>query len=85
MAAAADDENDPCYYNTWEMYQMPIKASYCDAWYDACYEDSFCGGEVSESNKRKANLKLERNSSSMTGHSSASIALLSFWTVRLID
>ena len=22
---------------------MPIKASYCDAWYEACREDYFCG------------------------------------------
>jgi folate receptor len=31
------------YENTWQMYKMPIKASYCDAWYNACLEDSFCG------------------------------------------
>lgn len=30
-------------YNTWEMKGMPIKKSYCDAWYTACYNDYFCG------------------------------------------
>eukprot|EP00614_Pseudopedinella_elastica_P004653 CAMPEP_0172613494 /NCGR_PEP_ID=MMETSP1068-20121228/43737_1 /TAXON_ID=35684 /ORGANISM="Pseudopedinella elastica, Strain CCMP716" /LENGTH=295 /DNA_ID=CAMNT_0013417965 /DNA_START=168 /DNA_END=1055 /DNA_ORIENTATION=+ len=44
-AQAADPTNEACYENKWEMYKMPIKASYCDAWYDACYEDYFCGGE----------------------------------------
>jgi len=42
VAAATGD--DVCAYNTWEMHKMPIKASYCDAWYTACYEDKFCGG-----------------------------------------
>jgi len=36
----ADPENT----NTWQMEGMPIKASYCDAWYTACYNDFFCGG-----------------------------------------
>jgi folate receptor len=27
----------------WQMFQMPIKKSYCDAWYDACLNDYFCG------------------------------------------
>lgn len=44
MAAAADDPSDPCYFNTWELSGMPIKASYCNAWYTACYQDKFCGG-----------------------------------------
>lgn len=29
--------------NAWQMHQMPIKASFCDAWYNACKEDYFCG------------------------------------------
>jgi folate receptor len=29
-------------YN-WELYKMPIKGDYCDAWYDACRLDYFCG------------------------------------------
>jgi len=28
--------------NEWEMYQMPIRASFCNAWYAACYDDLFC-------------------------------------------
>jgi folate receptor len=28
--------------NTWEMYNMPIQISFCNAWYDACYNDLFC-------------------------------------------
>eukprot|EP00931_Biecheleriopsis_adriatica_P048350 TRINITY_DN27936_c0_g1_i1.p1 TRINITY_DN27936_c0_g1~~TRINITY_DN27936_c0_g1_i1.p1 ORF type:complete len:334 (-),score=79.83 TRINITY_DN27936_c0_g1_i1:90-1091(-) len=29
-------------HNAWEMHGMPIKASYCDAWFDACRNDKFC-------------------------------------------
>eukprot|EP00965_Chrysotila_dentata_P193304 6175682-Pleurochrysis_carterae.AAC.4 len=29
--------------NKWEMYKMPIKASFCDSWFRACAEDLFCG------------------------------------------
>lgn len=43
VAAAAD--GDPCFENTWEMYKMPIKASYCDAWFDACHNDYFCSSD----------------------------------------
>lgn len=28
--------------NTWEIYKMPIRSDYCDAWYRACYNDLFC-------------------------------------------
>jgi folate receptor len=38
--------------NKWQIHNMPIKASYCDAWYDACYNDYFCGhGSYFECNK----------------------------------
>lgn len=30
-------------HNAWQMHNMPIKASYCDAWYTACKNDYFCG------------------------------------------
>ena len=34
---------DGCYGpNRWQMYKMPIKASYCDAFYTACKDDLFC-------------------------------------------
>jgi len=42
VAAADSDSTDVCYKNTWQMYKMPIKASYCDAWYASCYRDKFC-------------------------------------------
>jgi acyl-CoA synthetase (AMP-forming)/AMP-acid ligase II len=29
--------------NKWQMYKMPIKASYCDAFHTACQHDYFCG------------------------------------------
>jgi folate receptor len=29
--------------NQWQMFKMPIKASYCDAFLTACSEDYFCG------------------------------------------
>lgn len=30
-------------YNEWQLFKMPIKKSYCNAWYDACKNDYFCG------------------------------------------
>merc|ERR1712146_347930 len=30
-------------HNEWEVEGMPIKASYCNAWFDACRNDYFCG------------------------------------------
>jgi len=30
-------------HNNWEVSQMPIKASYCNSWFDACRADRFCG------------------------------------------
>jgi folate receptor len=29
-------------HNEWQMSNMPIKASYCDAWFTACRSDKFC-------------------------------------------
>merc|ERR1711862_197773 len=29
-------------HNEWQMHGMPIKASYCDAWFTACRKDKFC-------------------------------------------
>eukprot|EP00526_Cylindrotheca_closterium_P017601 CAMPEP_0113606520 /NCGR_PEP_ID=MMETSP0017_2-20120614/2897_1 /TAXON_ID=2856 /ORGANISM="Cylindrotheca closterium" /LENGTH=295 /DNA_ID=CAMNT_0000515067 /DNA_START=92 /DNA_END=979 /DNA_ORIENTATION=+ /assembly_acc=CAM_ASM_000147 len=37
-----DQFNDPD-YNEWQLFKMPIKKSYCNAWYDACKNDYFCG------------------------------------------
>lgn len=28
--------------NAWKMYKMPIRQSFCDQWYEACYNDNFC-------------------------------------------
>ena len=30
--------------NLWEMFGMPLSASGCDAWWDACKDDLFCVG-----------------------------------------
>jgi len=30
---------------SWKMEKMPIKASYCNAWMDACKNDMFCGAK----------------------------------------
>lgn len=30
-------------YNAWQIEKMPIKKSFCNAWYDACRSDYFCG------------------------------------------
>ena len=38
--AAADDGSSAA-WNTWQINQMPIKASYCDSFYTACYHDYF--------------------------------------------
>jgi folate receptor len=32
-----------CFENTWQIENMPIQAAYCDAFYEACYDDLFCG------------------------------------------
>eukprot|EP00043_Microstomoeca_roanoka_P029658 m.22659 g.22659 ORF g.22659 m.22659 type:complete len:283 (-) comp9352_c0_seq1:381-1229(-) len=32
-------------HNDWEVYKMPIKASYCDAWFTACRNDMFCSSD----------------------------------------
>jgi len=32
-------------HNAWQMEGMPIKASYCDAWYTACQDDKFCASD----------------------------------------
>lgn len=32
-------------HNEWQMTGMPIKASFCDAWYNACQEDYFCSSD----------------------------------------
>lgn len=31
--------------NTWEMYKMPIRQGFCDDWFQACYNDKFCGAD----------------------------------------
>tara|TARA_B100000795_G_C22503109_1_gene324743 strand:+ start:30 stop:536 length:507 start_codon:yes stop_codon:yes gene_type:complete len=36
-----DKDNED--HNEWQMEGMPIKASYCDSWFDACKNDKFCG------------------------------------------
>lgn len=38
IAANGEETNT----NTWEMYKMPMKASFCNDWYAACYDDYFC-------------------------------------------
>jgi folate receptor len=38
--AYADEKK--CDHNAWQMHNMPIKASYCDAWWTACRKDLFC-------------------------------------------
>ncbi|CAE8739547.1 unnamed protein product [Polarella glacialis] len=42
MYDEAYSKANKCSMNTWEMHRMPIKASYCDAWYTACRKDHFC-------------------------------------------
>lgn len=32
-------------HNEWQMHNMPIKASYCDAWFTACRKDKFCASD----------------------------------------
>lgn len=43
VAGAVD--GDECFENTWQIERMPIKGSYCDAWYSACRNDYFCSGK----------------------------------------
>lgn len=44
VAQVADKENNPD-ANTWQMEGMPIKASFCDGWLDACRDDMFCSAD----------------------------------------
>lgn len=39
----ANATNKPDNYNEWQLENMPIKKSFCDGWYTACYDDYFCG------------------------------------------
>lgn len=32
--------------NGWQIESMPIKASYCNGWFDACKDDMFCEGKT---------------------------------------
>lgn len=34
--------------NRWQLFEMPIKASYCNEWYTACYNDYFLGSSYFE-------------------------------------
>jgi len=38
---ASADDGSPAAWNTWQIQQMPVKASYCDSFYTACYHDYF--------------------------------------------
>jgi folate receptor len=32
-------------HNEWQIHAMPIKASFCDAWFTACRKDKFCASD----------------------------------------
>ena len=38
-----ESQKDNPDYNEWQLSKMPIKKSFCDAWYTACANDYFCG------------------------------------------
>ena len=38
-----ESQKDDPDFNEWQLHKMPIKKSFCDAWYNACYNDYFCG------------------------------------------
>jgi len=42
---AAYAASNNCDHNTWQMHNMPIKKSYCDAWFTACRHDKFCASD----------------------------------------
>merc|ERR550514_1614020 len=42
---ASYDASLDCSHNTWQLHKMPIKASYCDAWFEACKADLFCAAD----------------------------------------
>ena len=42
---ASYDASKDCAHNSWELYRMPIKASFCDAWWTACKHDKFCAAD----------------------------------------
>lgn len=38
-----DSQTEHPDFNEWQLHKMPIKKSFCDAWYTACANDYFCG------------------------------------------
>lgn len=67
-----DDSTHPD-KNEWQMEKMPIKKSFCDSWYTACYNDYFCGkGNFWEceahykTNLKKAEAAKESNDKGLT-------------------
>jgi folate receptor len=56
-----DSQQDHPDFNDWQLHKMPIKKSFCDAFYTACYNDFFCGrGDYFEcQNFYEENLKAE--------------------------
>jgi folate receptor len=38
-----DSQTEHPEYNEWQIHKMPIKKSFCDSFYTACYDDYFCG------------------------------------------
>jgi len=54
-----DSQKDEEGFNKWQMSKMPIKKSFCNAWYDACRADYFCdkGDYFSCQEYYKKNLK----------------------------
>jgi len=41
----AANASHPGFENKWAIHKMPIKASYCNAWHDACRNDYFCDSD----------------------------------------
>jgi len=37
-----------CDHNAWQMFKMPIKASYCDSWLRICAKDRFCASDTGD-------------------------------------
>ncbi|GAX13387.1 folate receptor [Fistulifera solaris] len=48
-----DSQTDHPDFNTWQLYQMPMKKSYCDAWFDACKNDFFSEERFSTIKEKK--------------------------------
>lgn len=56
--------------NTWQLHAMPIKASFCNSWYQACRNDMFCaasGGDFFSCAKAWVPIDMDESAKALKG------------------